>query len=120
MGSVEERKYYMNCKECGEPLTTEVCPRCKSLAWEWEKQAQKVIKFLDVLIICFGVLFLLISAGMFASAVMNGTLGVESYLGIGYPAAIFAFVLGAILILWAVLRKKNRKKYQKSESDKIC
>jgi len=94
----------MNCKVCGEVITTNICLYCGEVYTDlFEKE-----KIWDVAIITFGILGLLIAA-MILGEILSPNSPRSLYSGIDGYIFFFCLILGVGFTVWGVLRKLRRK-----------
>jgi len=94
----------MNCKVCGELITTNVCPYCGEVYTDlFEKE-----KIWDMAIITFGIFGLLIAITILGEALLPNSPR-SRYSDIDGYIFFFCLILGVGFTVWGVLRKFRRK-----------
>jgi len=94
----------MNCKVCGELITTNVCPYCG----EVHTDLFEIEKIWDVAIITFGIFGLLIAI-MILGEVLSPNSPRSRYSNSDGYIFLFWLILGVGFTAWGILRKLRRK-----------
>ena len=126
----------MNCRACKAPITTAVCPYCRSVDADLlkkekqliqeekarlerleerleqreirEKSEEKTAKLWDGVITAFGIFFLFGAYSILQPILSNADRHRRATFERDGGRFLFVFVLGVGFILWVVYRKKSR------------